>query len=72
MPRSVQGMGDPMREQRLHPAPGREDRDRADGPCGRIAVAGGGDVGANLLDDPCRPCSQPGHGDQPPNQGSDM
>ena len=48
----VQGVGEAVGEDRLDPSPGGEDLERA-GVAGRgVAVARGGDVGADLLDHP--------------------
>ncbi len=67
----MERVGEPMAEQRLHPAPRGEDPDRPDVAGGGVAVASRGDVGANLLEHAAEGV-EPEHPAQPPNQGSDM
>ena len=66
----VEGVRDPVGEQRLHPGPAGQDLDRADPARGRVAVARRGDVGADLLHDAAQ-CSEPEHQSATKN-GSDM
>jgi hypothetical protein len=46
----VQGVGDAMHQDRLHPCPVHEDLGRPDAARGRVAIARRGDVGPDLLD----------------------
>ena len=50
-PGLAQRVGDAVGEQRLHTGPAGEDLEGRDALRGRVAVARGGDVGADLLDD---------------------
>ena len=59
-PDLVEGVGDPVGEQRLHARPAGEDLDRADAARGGIAIARGGDVEPTSLHDAPQ-CSQPEH-----------
>ena len=59
-PGLVESVRDAVGEQRLHPGPAGEDLDRADTARRRVAVARGGDVGADLADDAPQ-CAEPEH-----------
>ena len=56
----VERVRDPVGEQRLDSGPAREDLDRADAARRRIAIAGRGDVAADLVHDAAQ-CPEPEH-----------
>ena len=69
-PGVVEGVGEPVREQRLHAGPAREDLDRADAASGGVAVASRRDVASDLADDPSQ-CPDAEH-QSATKKGSDM